>query len=1054
MKNHLALGNKSVAFCSTSAWLVALFATQVSAQVIVESRSGGQNFAAYSDAVFGGDRSWGNSTAKSAASGVTGGIGSRFAPNSGTTGIPYFSVTPTLTPGTTYIVDVTHTTAANNCSPDIIVSITQSGCSGLPAATDGFQATKGKDAWYAVGYVTPTVATPTLTFAYSSGTLAATGGRFYADAVRFRPVAVGSTIAYASTASSAWLTAANWTGGVVPTAFDNAQMNAVSAPPANSPGINMNTAGANAQQAGAIEVASGRVDNAVIVGNSSGTAGAVGTLQLFGITINSVPNTVLRNVASGTAALTITNIQGTGTQTMDVDFVTQGSAVIDATKTITIGSIIKNAYMGITKLGAGTLTLSGANTYTGDTRISAGTLRLGNSSALQNCALDMNTADSGTLSFGSLTAATLGSLKGSRNLSLLNDTAVAVALTVGKNGASDTYSGILSGALGTLTKIGTGTLTLTGPSTYTGKTTISAGTVSVSSINRHSVAATSPIGKPSSAGNGTIAMGATGDATLIHTGGGGNDIGTSNRTIDMAGGAGNDVTLNSSGTGALIFTVIPTATGSGAKTLYLRGTFAATTGGAAASIVGVPDATGGAAISVTKMDAGSWQINNVGSTYSGPTDIQGGRLFINHNTALGATSSGTTVQSGAQLSYTGTSALAPAEPVTLNGTGISNDGALRLAPGTGGSCNWSGLITLGAASRINSEANANILSGGVDGAGYALTIGVVGVSVSLDIQTLGISGIGTALTKDGDGTLKLTVANTYTGGTVLSGGTLEIGASGSVKGNVTITGSVLKLSSAAAMEATANLLLPAAPANGTVDLNFVGTQTINALKFGTTWKTTGTWGAMGSGATQQHPAFTGTGLLLVTTQPAGGNNNPDAFDLSMSAQSGVPSTLKIIGGKHPPTDTDADTLTVLAVSTPTANGATVAVSGSGSNVTYTALGTFTGTDTFTYTVSDGNGGSDTAKVTVTVAANGEGFNQVSVPVDRGDGNLRVTFLGQPGATYQLEETTSLTPIVVWNTVTLIVPNNTGVADAQGTVTFDFAPLGGPHFFRTKYVSGP
>ena len=68
---------------------------------------------------------------------------------------------------------------------------------------------------------------------------------------------------------------------------------------------------------------------------------------------------------------------------------------------------------GLTKQGVGTLTLPGANTYTGDTKISAGTLALGNSSALGGSTLDYNSYG-GTLSFGTLTSATMGGLEGGR----------------------------------------------------------------------------------------------------------------------------------------------------------------------------------------------------------------------------------------------------------------------------------------------------------------------------------------------------------------------------------------------------------------------------------------------------------------------------------------------------------------------------------------------------------------------------------------------------------------------------------------------------------------
>ena len=86
----------------------------------------------------------------------------------------------------------------------------------------------------------------------------------------------------------------------------------------------------------------------------------------------------------------------------------------------------------------------------------------------------LDTSGSGALSFGSLTAATLGGLTGPGTLGLTNTASAAVALSVGNNNASTTFSGMLQGA-GSLTKIGSGVLALSGSNTYTGPTTISQG---------------------------------------------------------------------------------------------------------------------------------------------------------------------------------------------------------------------------------------------------------------------------------------------------------------------------------------------------------------------------------------------------------------------------------------------------------------------------------------------------------------------------------------------------------------------------------------------------
>ena len=127
---------------------------------------------------------------------------------------------------------------------------------------------------------------------------------------------------------------------------------------------------------------------------------------------------------------------------------------------------------GLNKIGSGMLTLAAVNTFTGNTLVSGGALALGSPLALQNSTLD--TSGNGVLSFGTLAAAAIGGLTGPGTLSLANASSGAVALSVGNNNASTTYSGTLDG-LGNFTKIGSGALALSGSNTYTGPTTINQG---------------------------------------------------------------------------------------------------------------------------------------------------------------------------------------------------------------------------------------------------------------------------------------------------------------------------------------------------------------------------------------------------------------------------------------------------------------------------------------------------------------------------------------------------------------------------------------------------
>ena len=125
--------------------------------------------------------------------------------------------------------------------------------------------------------------------------------------------------------------------------------------------------------------------------------------------------------------------------------------------------------LGVTKLGGNNLYLSGANSYTGPTTISGGTLQIGNALALQYSTVAISSSTA-VLNLNGYSA-TLGGLSGAGNIAL-----PGVALSVGNNSATTTYSGNLSGS-GSLTKIGGGELTLAGSNSYTGSTIVGAGTL-------------------------------------------------------------------------------------------------------------------------------------------------------------------------------------------------------------------------------------------------------------------------------------------------------------------------------------------------------------------------------------------------------------------------------------------------------------------------------------------------------------------------------------------------------------------------------------------------
>jgi len=352
---------------------------------------------------------------------------------------------------------------------------------------------------------------------------------------------------------------------------------------------------------------------------------------------------------------------------------------------------------------------------------------------------------------------------------------------------------------GGLTKSGVGTLTLSSADTYTGAVVVNAGTLQLQGVAFSTTARTYTIASGAVlniAGNTGVATGTSvigGDGTLRISGGYFSNespntaIGPSRYVnINLNYGAiidvlssgymrnggwadliwtNNHAVLNVNGTfdlwdGNTVYT--PALTGSGSvligdgasRTLQVgkdsgSGTFS---GGIANSIT------------IEKIGSGT-QVFSGASTYSGTTTVTGGALNIQNATALGSTAGATTVSSGAALQIQGGIAVG-AEALTLNGSGVSSDGALRNISDTN---SYSGAITLGSASRINSDSGLLTLSGGVSGA-YALSIGGDGSLAFSGVMAMSTGG----LTKDGSGTATLSGSNTYSGSTTVNGGNLKL----------------------------------------------------------------------------------------------------------------------------------------------------------------------------------------------------------------------------------------------------------------------------------------
>ena len=399
-----------------------------------------------------------------------------------------------------------------------------------------------------------------------------------------------------------------------------------------------------------------------------------------------------------------------------------------------------------------------SNTGTGTVTVASGsTLQLGNGGATGtfNGGLAFNLSSAGRLAF-----------KRSDNI---------------------TYSGVLSGT-GSLAQAGTGNLTLTGTNTYTGGTTVSAGTLTLASGG--------------TLGTGAVAISDTGVVDL-----GGQTV--ANNWVVNGG------TLRG---GALDV----------AKLTASAGTISANLGGA-----------GG----FSKSGTGSVVLSGT-NTYAGGTTLNGGTLTLGSGSALGtgavALTSGTLNLNGQTI---GNNLTLGAAVIDGSGTlsGVISGNAAFAKTGTttltfNGLNTYSGGTTVSAGTLI-AGSNSALGSGAVAVAGGTLDLGTSALSntITLSSGTLAgsqlngdklvlqggeVTGVVSsgALSKTSSGTVTLSGANSYGGGTTVTAGTLVVNNADALgAGSVTLAGGSLDVQAhTVAKNITLTSNSAVAGANGTI----------------------------------------------------------------------------------------------------------------------------------------------------------------------------------------------------------------------------------------------
>jgi len=227
---------------------------------------------------------------------------------------------------------------------------------------------------------------------------------------------------------------------------------------------------------------------------------------------------------------------------------------------------------------------------------------------------------------------------------------------------------------------------------------------------------------------------------------------------------------------------------------------------------------------IVYVDDGVLVANGTIGTHYQSVFLRGGEFHFNNPLAIGQGRSGT-VLAGQGGSLDNTSGAAIAVPADDGGTPVYQP-KLNLTAG--------GLTFIGT-DALDLGTGAVTLSGTATVTVQASTL-TLGGAVSDGSNTYGV-------TKAGAGTLVLGGANSYNGNTEVSAGTLSLGAA--------------SLDDASGVTVASGAFL---------DLDFAGTDDVFNLTLGGAAAPAGVYGAVGSGAPNESPRLTGTGLI----QTAGG----------------------------------------------------------------------------------------------------------------------------------------------------------------------------------------
>ena len=685
---------------------------------------------------------------------------------------------------------------------------------------------------------------------------------------------------------------------------------------------------------------------------AAGTFDINGNSQTLGALVNAGNVT---NSGAGTPTLTITSptaSSGAGSITGALDLL-----ITNNTVAITTAIGTANNAGTITNSGTGTGTTTITTVGTNVTSITENST----TSALTLTNLNVNSGGTTlTNTAGTKILTVTNSVSGTGNLVLNNNSVLASGITLAggannigsitNSGTNSTGTTTISGTIDTnvtggVIQNGAGTLILSGVNTFTGNTTISGGTLQAT---KNAALNTT----------GTVSVSNAGSMLAVNYGGvsdytdvevvtllGKTSFATSTTAFGFN-------TANGNGTYGNNLTMASGLTKLGANTL---------------SLTGANTYTGG-----TTINSGTLEIGGAGTLGGGSyADNIANSGTINFNTTANHTLSGNVSGTGAfKQSGTGTLTLTGTNTYTGATTIGTGAGALILSgSGVLNSGNYSGLITNNSALVYDSSAD----------------------------QTLGgiISGAG-SITKNGTSTLRLSAANTFSGGVTLNSGTLDLVSNTTMLGNgttsvFTINGGALDTSTGTARTLTNSQVWNGDfqyLGTGGVQIVFSGPVTLGGNRVVTVSNTLSALsetGIIGDGGNVYGITKEGAGTLSIgggASNTYTGNTTVNAGNLYLASSNKLADSSNIVvnGGRMDLTNAAG---TVETVANVTVTGGYISGTGNGT------LNRLTATNGFNFqnadnTISVNLGGGNITKTTGgTVTLSGNNTNTGTLTVDGG-----------------------------------------------------------------------